>query len=136
MNFYCTAIRPVLEWCAQVFHHALLTYINEDIERVQIRVHSIISPDSSYGECLDSLGLPTLYDARNELCRQLFDSIAINPGHKLYDMLSPRKQFSYNLRGQKSYNMPSSYTERFRRSFVYVMFQELRIKHLKFQKST
>ena len=68
-------------------------------------MHSIISPDSSYGECLDSLGLPTLYDARNELCRQLFDSIDINPGHKLYHMLSPRKQFSYNLRGQKSYNI-------------------------------
>ena len=38
----------------------------------------------SYRECLESLSLPTLYDRRNELCRQLFDSIPTNPDHKLY----------------------------------------------------
>ena len=70
-------------------------------ERIQKRALSIISPAVSYRECLDSLGLPTLYDRRNGLCRQLFDSIAINPGHKLYHLLPPRKQSSYNLRRQK-----------------------------------
>ena len=75
----------------------------------------------SYRECLDSLGLPTLYDRRNGLCRQLFDSIAINPGHKLYHLLPPRKQSSYNLRRQKLYNLPRSHMERFRRSFVYAV---------------
>ena len=87
VNFYCATIRPVLEYCAPVFHYALPAYLNEDIERIHKRALSIISPAMSYRECLDSLGLPTLYDRRNGLCRQLFDSIAINPGHMLYHLL-------------------------------------------------
>ena len=125
VNFYCTTIRPVLEYCAPVFHHALPAYLNEDIERIQKRALSIISPAMSYRECLDSLGLPTLYDRRNGLCRQLFDSITINPGHKLYHLLPPRKQSSYNLLGVKSYiicHVPIR-NVRFRCSFVYAMFQ-------------
>ena len=27
LNFYCTVIRPVLEYCAPVFHHALPQYL-------------------------------------------------------------------------------------------------------------
>ena len=42
VNFYCTVIRPVLEYCAPVFHHALPQYLSDDIERVQKRVLSII----------------------------------------------------------------------------------------------
>ena len=98
VNFYYTTIRPVLEYCAPVFHHALPAYLNEDIERIQKRALSIISCTCHVisGMSNDSLGLPTLYDRRNGLCRQLFDSITINPGHKLYHLLPPRKQSSYN----------------------------------------
>ena len=35
--FYCTTIRPVLEYCPPVFHHALSLYLSDDIERVQKR---------------------------------------------------------------------------------------------------
>ena len=83
VNFYCTTIRPVLEYCTPVFHHTFAAFLTEDIERIQKRALSIISPATSYWECLDSLGLPTLYDRCNGLCRQLFDSITINPRHKL-----------------------------------------------------
>ena len=89
VNFYCTTIRPVLEYCAPVFHHALPAYLNEDIERIQKRALSIISCTCHVisGMSNDSLGLPTLYDRRNGLCRQLFDSSAINPRHMLYHLL-------------------------------------------------
>lgn len=123
MNFYCTTIRPLLEYCAPVFHHALAAYLNEDIERIQKRVLSIISPEMSYWECLDRLGLPTLYDRRIELCCHLFDSIANNPEHKLFHFLPSRKRSSYNLRRQEICNLPRSHTERFRRFFFYAMSQ-------------
>lgn len=123
VNFYCTTIRPILEYCAPVLHHALSAYLNEDIERIQKRVLSIISPEMSYWECLDSLGLPTLYDRRIELCHHLSDSIANNPEHKLCHLLPSRKKSSHNLRRQEIYNLPRSYTERFRRSFFYAMSQ-------------
>jgi hypothetical protein len=35
VNFYCTVIRPVLEYCAPVFHHALPVYLCDDLERIQ-----------------------------------------------------------------------------------------------------
>ena len=31
LNFYCTAIRSVLEYCAPLFHHALPAYLSEDM---------------------------------------------------------------------------------------------------------
>ena len=32
-NFYCATIRPVLEYCSPVFHHALPQYLSAEIER-------------------------------------------------------------------------------------------------------
>ena len=121
VDFYCTTIRSVLEYCAPLFHHALPAYLSEDIERIQKRVLSIILPDMSYQDCLDRLGLPTLKERRNELCKRLFDSIANNSGHKLHNLLPPRNEQSYCLRHQRTYNLPRSRTDRFRQSFVYAM---------------
>ena len=65
VNFYCTTIRTVLEYRAPVFHHALPAYLNEDIERIQKRALSIISPVMSYWE--QNL---LLFKVRIELRRQ------------------------------------------------------------------
>ena len=42
IRFYCTVIRPVLEYCAQVFHHSLPEYLSADLERVQKRALAFI----------------------------------------------------------------------------------------------
>lgn len=47
INFYCTVIRSVLEYCSPVFNLALPEYLSNDIERVQKRALSIILPDCS-----------------------------------------------------------------------------------------
>ena len=54
LNFYCTCVRPVLEYCAPVFRHSFLTYLCNGIEGVQKRtLHvSVIGPASSYRENL------------------------------------------------------------------------------------
>ena len=52
INFYRTTIRPVLEYCAPVFHHALLSYVSEDIKSVQKRIPSIICLQVCYSEFL------------------------------------------------------------------------------------
>ena len=51
--FYCTCIRPVLEYCAPVFHHSLAKYLNDDLERVQKRVLFVSSPGNSYQQNLE-----------------------------------------------------------------------------------
>ena len=49
--FYCTCIRPVLEYCTPVFNHALPKYLSEDLERVQKRVLST--------DCISRRDVPT-----------------------------------------------------------------------------
>ena len=55
-----TTIRPVLENCAQIFHHVLPAYLSDTIERIQRRTLSIISPELSYHDSLDRQGLASL----------------------------------------------------------------------------
>ena len=37
VNFYCTVIRPILEYCAPVFHYTIPSFLSEDLETVQKR---------------------------------------------------------------------------------------------------
>jgi len=58
ISFYSTCIRPVMENCAPVFHHTLPAYLNDELEHVQKRALSIISPyDMSYHERLSLFNL-------------------------------------------------------------------------------
>ena len=111
MNFYCTAIRPVLECCAPVFYHALPQYLSDDIERVQKRVLSIICPYASYSECLVRFDLVTLHDRRVALCSKLFESITSWPDRKLLPVLPPKRQ-------SRAYAMPRTHTNRFKNTFI------------------
>ena len=79
VDFHCTVIRSVLEYCSPIFHHSLLDCLSE---RVQKKALSIIAPDKSYKHCLVSFGLSTIYDRRNDQCIKLFNSISSDQ-HKL-----------------------------------------------------
>jgi len=46
--FYITYIRPILEYACPVFHHSLLQYLYNEVERLQKRALQIILPDLSY----------------------------------------------------------------------------------------
>ena len=88
IKFYCTVIRPVLEYGAQVFNHKLQDYLCEDLERVQKRALSIIAPDLPYQLCLDSFELESLSVRREKLCCKLFNEISEH--HNLHSLLPPR----------------------------------------------
>jgi len=122
INFYCTVIRPVLEYCSPIFHHSLPDYLSDDLERVQKRALSIIAPDKSYKHCLDSFGLRTLRDRRNEQCVKLFNSISSDQ-HKLACLLSPKHYAygHYNIRHERVFDLPRFYTNRFKQSFIPAM---------------
>ena len=66
INFYCTVVRPVLEYRSPIFHHALPEFLINDIERVQKRALSIISTDCSYSLCLSIYDLDALRSWREE----------------------------------------------------------------------
>ena len=74
LNFYYGCIRPVLEYCAPVFHHSLPAYLSDEIERVQKSALSVINPYASYEENLSFINLSTLRKRRYSLCENLLNS--------------------------------------------------------------
>ena len=48
VQFYCTVIRSVLEYCTPIFRHSLSEYLGEDLKLVQKRAMSIIAPYQSH----------------------------------------------------------------------------------------
>ena len=61
LKFYCTVIRPVLEYCAQAFHHSLPKYLAEELEVIQKRVLKIISPEMAYCDAPEHFRLLTFF---------------------------------------------------------------------------
>ena len=96
VNFYCTCVRPLLEYCAPVFHHAIPSYLSEDLERIQKRALNGISPGHSYCDNLARIGLKTLQSRRETLYLKLFQSILSD--ERFSNLVPPRHKASYNLR--------------------------------------
>ena len=116
-KFHRIVIRSVLEYACQVFQCNLPLYISDEIERIQRRALRIIFPGCNYNEGLTKAGLPTLYERRRTLCKDLFNKIA-HGSHKLSHLLPTRSQQIYNLRLGRTFTTPVCKTNRFRDSFV------------------
>ena len=67
--FYCTCIRPILEYASPVFHNGLTKYLSNDLEMVQKRAMRIIFPWTSYTDALPLAGLQQLDVRRDELTK-------------------------------------------------------------------
>ena len=116
--FYLICIRPGLEYCAPLYHHALPDYLTKDIERIQKRVLSIISPGLSYDGSLSLFNMASLDDRRIDQCKKFFDSIVSNSDHKLHHFLPPKNYFHHNLRRQRHFANPVMRTKRFCDTFL------------------
>ena len=125
IRFYSTVIRPVLEYGSPVFHHSLPDYLSNDLEQVQKRAMSIIAPCQSYRQSLDSFGLCSLRQRRDDLCSKVFTNITSTSDHSLAHLLPPRHQGSYNLRRTRTFQLPRFRTNRFKNSFIPAMCQSV-----------
>ena len=119
--FYLACIRPVLDYCAPLYHHALPDYLCNDMERIQKRALSIISPSLSYCDNLSLFDIDSLKDRRIEQCHKFFESIVSSPEHKLHHFLPPKNNSSYNLRHHRQFSYPVTRTKRFSRTFLPTM---------------
>ena len=68
----------------------LLFNLSEDLERVQKRALSIISPEQSYSQYLDSFR-----DGRDDHCAKLFNRISSSQ-HSLAHLLPQKHRGRYN----------------------------------------
>ena len=67
ITIYIALIRSLLEYCCVVRHHALPSYLSQELECIQKRAFKVIVPALSYSEALHSLNLRTLDERRSEL---------------------------------------------------------------------
>ena len=121
ISFYRTCIRPILKYCAPVFHHGLPAYLSDDLENIQRRTLSIISPGASYCHNLELFNVGILKNRRREFCTKLFYSVVHNTDHKLYHLLPLKYVPRYNLRRQRLFNPPICRTNRYKNTFIPAM---------------
>ena len=117
-NFYCTVIRPILKYCAPVFHYSIPSFLSEDLEMVQKRAFKIILPTKSYNDILEYFNLQTLSERRDEMCTQLFTNIINNPTHKLHKLLPSKHESVYQLRNTRMFEWFETNTDRFKNTFI------------------
>jgi hypothetical protein len=65
---YISAIRPILEYAAQVWHGGLTKAQSSSIEKVQRRALRIIYSEKDYEKLLLKAGMHTLEQRRNTIC--------------------------------------------------------------------
>ena len=75
------------------------------------------NPTCSYSEGLVKAGLPSLYDRRSQLCKELFNNIE-KGDHKLSHLLPARPRRNYHLRSNRKFVVPDCKTNRYRDSFI------------------
>jgi hypothetical protein len=59
ITVYISCIRPILEYCNQIWHFNIPEYLSKNIERIQRRVLKIIHPSLSYYFALVVCNIPT-----------------------------------------------------------------------------
>ena len=89
LTFYCTVIRSVLEYGAQVWSGGLTQEQRKNIERIKKRALRIIYPQYDYNQALIETKLQTLEERRDDQCATLIKKI-LQPSHKLHGLL-PKK---------------------------------------------
>jgi hypothetical protein len=84
LKFYCSVIRSVLDYGADILWHGGLTLSqSKDIERIQKRALRIITLDLSYDDALASSKLLPLNRRRNIHCNDLIKKM-FSPSHRLH----------------------------------------------------
>ena len=114
---YTSMIRPVLEYCVEVWTTCLTKEQCFQVESIQRRACKIMLPNDKYEEACYTLSLPTLEERRYQMCKTTFEKIK-QDNHKLNYMLVKRNELKYGLRNQYPYVKPKCTTNRFRRSFI------------------
>jgi len=113
--FFATVIRPVLEYCAPVWHYAITRSQAEQLESTQKRAIHIICPFTrcmSYSNILFVSELTSLESRRDQLSRSFFQDIA-HPFSSLYHLLPPPRDTSVlsRLRSATRFPRPVSLTK-------------------------
>ena len=115
-NFFCTCIRPLLEYCAQVFITPFRVTCAK-IWKTFKKEHWPLFPQTKHTHKVCSC-LTSLKERRSLLCDKWFSSIVSSESHKLRNLLPPLQEDNYNIRNKRLFSIPMIRTERFKRTFI------------------
>ena len=76
---------------------------SESLESIQKRAMVIIFPDLSCGDALAKLGLLSLHDSREHMCRRFFQAV-LQPEYWLHHLLPEKSDTGYGLRHSNKYS--------------------------------
>ena len=119
LHFYITIIRPVLEYACPAWHTLLTVEQTKRLESIQKRVLYIIYGKVDYYEFCERCGLLSLFERRDLLSRQFFQSIRDESSclNYLLPRLPPNSR-NVNLRNPRLFKIPTVRTNRFKNSFI------------------
>ena len=116
---YTTCIRPILEYCNEIWHFNIPEYHSNDIERIQRRALKIIHPLSlSYNEALVVCNISTLHLRREQLRRTIFKNKVVPRSSPLSDLVEIAADQGYDLRAGRKFEPIKCTTNRFKNSFI------------------
>ena len=72
---------------------------------------------ASYAEILSNVGLQTLKDRRDCICKNYFNSMK-SETHKRHHLLPDERHVNYEMTQSKLYPLPKTRTNRYRNSFI------------------
>ena len=121
-TLYCALIRSVMEYACAVWHNAIPSHLNQQLERVQKRALRIIVPGVDYKSALSLCSITTLEERRNEICKKIFKG-ACEASSRLHCNIPPKRKEVHgrSLRNKEKISLPRCRTERFKRSFFPAM---------------
>lgn len=96
--FYTSCIRSILTYAPPVFFYALPEYLKIELERIQKRALRISCPGHCYNDTMVLANIVPISDYILEICKQTFDSIINDSGHRLYGLVQQRGPSQYALR--------------------------------------
>ena len=117
LSVFLSIVRPVLEYACPVWHTNLPTYLSDSIELIQKRAMKSIYPGLSYADVLQRMGLLTLNERRELLCKLYFNKIKIS-SHKLNHLLPEIRNIEYDIRQCNVYPLPRTRTNSYRNSLI------------------
>jgi len=112
LHYYTSVLRPVLEYCAPVWHYALTKDQSQQIEKIQKRaIHIIfnVTQGMPYNSMLYIANIDTLASRRNDLSKKFFQDIT-QPSSCLHRLLPAPREQSIISRLRTSAKYPRVYT--------------------------
>jgi len=120
MSFYCTVVRPVIEYASPVWHSSLTVAQSDALKSLQKRAMNINFPGDNYTAALTIAGVDTLRSRRDALTRRFFTQHVLDEKSCLHYLLPSKRDENTTGRLRKSRTLENIRinTNRFYNSFI------------------